>query len=101
MVHIYTILILFKSPNLFTIFNWDYDVYNDAKNNKDLVKTAFHCVEVQLQNIYNIYYYLYMYIYFISSPCHTQNIPIMSARGVYLMLFSPIARAQRGAVTTK
>ena len=27
-------------------------MYNDAKNNKDLVNTAFRCVEVQLQNIY-------------------------------------------------
>ena len=37
---------------LFTNFNWDYDVYNDAKNNEDLIKIAFHCVEVLLQNIY-------------------------------------------------
>ena len=40
---------LFKLLNLFT--NWDYDVCNDAKNNEDLLNTAYYCVEVQLQNI--------------------------------------------------
>ena len=28
------------------------DTKNDTKNNEGLIKTAFHCVEVQLQNIY-------------------------------------------------
>ena len=32
---------------------------NDAENNKDLIKTVFYCVEVQLQNIYNTIYIIF------------------------------------------
>ena len=32
--------LLFKLSILLLYFNWDYDVYNDAKNNEDLVNTA-------------------------------------------------------------
>ena len=33
----------------FNAFISDYDVYNDAKNNEDLVNTAFCYVEVPVQ----------------------------------------------------
>ena len=34
------------------LFITECSVYNAAKNNEDLVNTAYYCVEIQLQNIY-------------------------------------------------
>ena len=36
----------------FNAFISDYDVYNDAKINEDLINTAFYGVELQLKDIY-------------------------------------------------